>query len=300
MALDRRSVAIAALAVLAAAAVGVAAGALLGNPRETAGQVAGPTATASRSGTPAPTGVGIGGDRSPAPRIPVPLPPGPAVPVYVLGDTEAGARLYREFRPGGAAAAGDPVRAAVARLGEPPQDADYRSPWVQVPVSGLTRSGTDVTVRFGGAPRLRAGEAEITVQQVVHTVTAADPRVKRVRVIAPGPTAGLGTAPLSRARPLDVLAPVWLLTPTDGGRAGRRVVLTGTASVFEATVSIEARQGARVVARTFATASAGAPDRGEWTATVTLPPGDYVLAAFEASARDGGALAVDTKRVTVG
>ena len=130
-------------------------------------------------------------------------------------------------------------------------------------------------------------------------MTAADPKVKRVRVVAPGLPAAL-TGPLPRARQLDVLAPVWLLTPTDGGRAGRRVVLTGTASVFEATVTIEARQGARVVATTFATASAGAPDRGEWTATVALPPGDYLLAAFEVSARDGAKVALDTKRVTVG
>jgi Immunoglobulin-like domain of bacterial spore germination/Sporulation and spore germination len=292
MAVDRRSVAIAVLAVLAVTAGGVAVGALMGGARRTAGQPVAPTST-----TPAPAGVA---GPSLATRVPVPLPTGPAVPVYVLGDTEAGARLYREFRSGGAVAAGDPVRAAVRLLGEPPQDPDYRTPWQQVPVAGLTRSGADVTVRFGDAPRLsHARDSKIAVQQVVHTVTAADTKVKRVRVIAPGLPAELTARPLGRAGQLDVLAPVWLLTPSDGGRAGRRVVLTGTASVFEATVSIEARQGARVVARTFATASVGAPERGEWTATVTLPPGDYVLAAFEASARDGTELSTDTKRVKV-
>ena len=293
MAVDRRSVAIAVLAVLAATAGGVAVGALTGDSRRTAGQAAAPTAAT----TAAPTGIA---GPAPATRVPAPLPTGPTVPVYVLGNTEAGARLYRELRSGGAAAAGDPVRAAVRMLGEPPQDPDYRTPWLQVPVTALTRSGTDVTVRFGDAPRLsHAGDTQVAVQQVVHTVTAADTKVKRVRVIAPGLPAKLTAAPLGRARQLDVLAPVWLLTPTDGGRATRRVVLTGTASVFEATVNVEARQGARVVAKTFATASAGAPERGEWTATVTLPPGDYVLAAFEVSARDGTELSTDTKRITV-
>jgi hypothetical protein len=32
---------------------------------------------------------------------------------------------------------------------------------------------------------------------------------------------------------------------------------------------------------------------------VTLPPGDYMLAAFEVSARDGTKLSTDTKRITV-
>jgi hypothetical protein len=294
MAVDRRSVAIAVLAVLAATATGVAAGALMGGSRRTAGQASVP------AGSPTPEPTGIAGP-GPATRIPVPLPTGPDVPVYVLGNTESGARLYREFRSGGATATRDPVRAAVRLLGEPPRDPDYRTPWLRVPVTALTRSGPDVTVRFADAPRLlHAGDSTVAVQQVVHTVTAADTKVERVRVIAPGLPAGLTAGPLGRARQLDVLAPVWLLTPADGARAARRVVLTGTASVFEATVTVEARQGTRVVAKTFATASAGAPERGGWTATVTLPPGDYLLAAFEVSARDGTELSTDTKRITVG
>jgi hypothetical protein len=69
--------------------------------------------------------------------------------------------------------------------------------------------------------------------------------------------------------------------------------------VFEASVAIEVRSGASVAARTTATASAGAPDRGDWSATVTLPPGDYTVAAYEESAKDGSRQFVDTKRVKV-
>lgn len=294
MAFDRRSVAIVLVLLLAAGALGVAAGALLGGGRTSGGQ-ARPASATDPGGAPS-SSIDA---RQGAPKIPAPLPTGPPVPVYVLGSTEAGARLYREFRAGGAAAAADPVRAALAALGEPPADPDYRTPWAGVPATA-TRAGADVTVTFAAAPRLgAAGEAGLAVQQVVHTVTAADTAVKRVRVVAPGLPAALSSAPVGRAGQLDVLAPVWLLTPVDGGTAGRTVTLSGTASVFEATVSVEARRGADVVARAVATASTGAPGRGEWTATVTLRPGDYVLAAYEVSAKDGSRLAVDTKRVTV-
>jgi hypothetical protein len=96
-----------------------------------------------------------------------------------------------------------------------------------------------------------------------------------------------------------VLAPVWLLDPVDGGTAGSRLTVSGTASVFEATVGVEVRRGAEVLARTTTTASAGAPGRGEWIATLSVPPGSYLVAAYELSADDGTEVAVDTKRVTV-
>lgn len=292
MAFDRRTVVIAVLAVLAASAVGVAVGALADNDEDA------PPRTDSTG--PAPTGSPDGISETIAPSA---TPTGRAVPVYLLGDTEAGPRLYREFRvvagPAGPAGA-DPARLAATALGTPAADPDYRSAWAGVATTALSRSGTDATVTFAGAPELTApGDAGMAVQQVVYTVTAADPRLKRVRVVAPGLPAALTAAPLARAAQLAVLAPVWLLSPADGADSGRRVVLKGTASVFEASVGIEVRRGAEVAVRTVATASSGAPERGEWTATVTLPPGDYTVAAFEVSAKDGSRLAVDTKRVTV-
>jgi len=288
MALDRRSVAIGVLVLLAAAAVGVAAGAVLSERSTTAGR-AGPVGTTTAVPAPAPATT----------VAPAPAPSGPTVPVYVLGDTEGGPRLYREFRRSADGEA-DAVESATAGLADTPADPDYRTPWTGVRVLRLSRSGQDATVEFAGAPRLSGpAEAGLAVQQVVHTVTAADPRVKRVRVVAPGLPASLTWAPVSRAAQLDVLAPIWLLSPADRGRAGRRLVLRGTASVFEATVNVEVRRGADVVAKATATATVGAPDRGDWTAAVTLPPGDYVLAAYEVSAKDGSRVSVDTKRVTV-
>lgn len=279
--------------LLTAAGLGVAAGALFGGqdgrPGRPAAAVGTTTSAAPTTGAPVP-------GRS-ATKIPAPLPGGDPVPVYVLGETSLGPRLYREFRPGGGT--GDPVAPALAGLAEPPADPDYRTPWLGVAASAA-RAGAVVTVTLSGAPALRsAGEAAVAVQQVVYTVTAADRTVTRVRVLAPGLPAALTAAAVPRAAPAGVVAPVWLLTPVDGADAGAPLAVSGTASVYEATVSVEVRRGDTVVARATATASVGAPGRGDWSTSVAVPAGDYTVAAFEVSEKDGSAVAVDTKRVRV-
>jgi hypothetical protein len=262
--------------------------------RTTAGRPADTALTGPATASPTP-GSPLGPQRT-ATRIPAPLPGGPArIPVYVLGPAGTGSRLYREFRSGDRA---DPVRAAVAGLAAAPADPDYRSPWLGVP-SSVTRAGTTATVTFSAAPKVTGADAAVAVQQVVYTVTAADTAVTTVRVVAPGLPAALTATAVGRGPQLDLLAPVWLLDPVDGGAAGTRMTVSGTASVFEATVSIEVRRGSDVVARTTATASVGAPGRGDWTASLSLPAGDYVIAAYEASEKDGSRVGVDTKRVTV-
>ena len=287
MAVDGRTGALVAVLLLGAGAVGVGAGVLFGGDERTAGRPADVALTGAVPSTTPPLRT--------AAKIPAPLPGGKPVPVYVLGETGLGPRLYREFRAGTPATVADPVAAALAGLAEAPADPDYRSPWLGVPAKA-TRAGAVVTVTFAGAPDLGPADAALAVQQVVWTVTAADPAVKRVRVAAPGLPAA---APAGRAEQAGVLAPVWLLDPVDGAAMAGAMTVSGTASVFEATVSVEVRRGTDVVARATATASVGAPGRGDWKATMAVPPGDYVVAAYEVSAKDGSRLAVDTKRVTV-
>lgn len=293
MALDRRTGVVVLALLVAAGGIGVGAGALVGN-RTTPGR----PADAALTGTvPAsPTAGSSRGPQRPGTRIPAPLPGGTArAPVYVLGGSGAAARLYREFRSGDRA---DPVRAAVAGLAAAPADPDYHSPWLGVP-SSVTRAGATATVTFATGPALGGATPAVAVQQVVYTVTAADTAVTKVRVVAPGLPAALTATAVGRGSQLDLLAPVWLLDPADGGAAGTRMTVSGTASVFEATVTVEVRRGSSVVARTVATASVGAPGRGDWTATMSVPAGDYVIAAYEASGKDGSPVGVDTKRVTV-
>ena len=275
---ERRTAVVVVLMLLGAGGVGVAAGALMGRSDRTA-----------QSSAQDVLGAGPSASRTP---VAAPAPGGRAVPVYALGPTAAGPRLYREFR---ASAAADPIEGAVAGLAVAPSDPDYRSPWLGLPAR-VSRSGTTATVTFDRAPALAGASAQLAAQQVVYTVTAADPRIRAVRVVAPGLLAAAATA---RAAAAGVLAPVWLLDPVDGGTAGSRLTVSGTASVVEAAVGVEVRHGGEVLARATATASAGAPGRGEWTATLSVPPGSYVVAAFERSAKDGAEVAVDTKRVTV-
>ena len=96
-----------------------------------------------------------------------------------------------------------------------------------------------------------------------------------------------------------MLGPVWLLTPTQGQTVTGVLKLSGVATVFEGTVSIDITKNGRLVKRTFTTASIGAPGRGTWHKTVVLAPGTYVVEAYESSAKDGSKTFVDSKTVTI-
>jgi spore germination protein GerM len=227
---------------------------------------------------------------------------------YVVDVPPAGPRLYREFtrRPETA----EPVRDAVEQmLTRTADDPDYRSLWPDgVEVLSVRVVGDLATVDLSGlAAKGSAGAAfeSASVQQLVHTVTSADREVRRVQLLVEGePRETLWghvdvRQPVSRAPQAEVLGPVWLLTPEHGGTLARGDDFGGSASVFEATVSWEWRRDGEVVAEGFSTAEEGAPGRGEWAATVDVPPGRYELRAFESSAEDGRPLFVDSKDVTV-
>lgn len=227
--------------------------------------------------------------------------------VYWLGAAEEprGPKLYREFvrRPSSA----DPVRDAVeAMLSLEPSDPDYTSLWADgTTVRGVERDGTTAVVDLSEEARTNGGGSAfeaMTLQQLVHTVTAADPTLTAVRLEIEGrPVETLwGSAdasrPIPRAPAAETLGPVWIDVP-EGGTVSDE--FGGTATVFEATVSWELRQDGKVVQEGFSTATEGAPGRGEWTGEPDVPPGDYVLWAYESSAQDGSITWLDTKRVTV-
>ena len=233
-----------------------------------------------------------------------------AVAVYYLGETTNGPRLYREFhrRPATTAVIRDAVE---AMLTEKPDDSDYRSVWPEsTRLLGVALDGDLATVDLSREVRRASVGAAVeaaSLQQLVHTVTAAAPAVRRVQLhIAGGPSDTLWghadtSRPMSRADQVDVLAAVWLLQPTEGATVGRSLKIGGEATVFEATVSWQALSGSTVVAEGFATATEGGPGRGTWEATVNLPrAGTYELRAFESSAKDGRPTHVDDKQITVG
>jgi hypothetical protein len=223
--------------------------------------------------------------------------------VYYLRDGGKGPRLYREVHP--RPATSGVVRDAVtAMLSEKPLDGDYTSLWPRTTrVRGARISGTTAYVDLSADARRGSGggEAEaMSLQQLVHTVVAAAPAVKAVQLLVEGKVVPdlwghVDTRkPIAKGPQEEVLAPVWVLTTGVVGRGG---TFGGEATVFEATVSWELRRGSQVVKKGFTNASTGAPGRGTWSAKADVPPGDYVLRAYESSAEDGSELWVDDKPV---
>jgi hypothetical protein len=231
--------------------------------------------------------------------------------VYYVCDvackTTNGPQLYREFhrRP---ATTGVVRDAVTAMLTEPPQDEDYASLWPRTTrVLGVRLDGSTAVVDLSKEATTAGSGAAFegaSLQQLVWTATAADPKVKAVRLLVEGkPIDTLWghidtSRPMTREQPAEALGAVWILTPANG-RVARGGTFGGEASVFEATVSWELRQGARVVQEGHTNAAVGAPGRGPWSAKADVPPGDYVLRAFESSAEDGRETFVDDKPLTV-
>ncbi len=267
--------------LVAAAAVLLAVGAaLLFWPRGGTGQTAGPVASAS-GGSSASTSPSGTTEPTLAPR---------AVAAYVVGSSEGRSRLYREFAQSTVA---DPVQAAVNTMLSTPADPDYSTPWPAGTTATVQRSGAAVQVSLSADP---SGQADLAVQQVVYTVTGADTAVTAVTVETPAATYPNQV----RAPGVDVIAPVWLLSPTQGATVTSPVKLSGTAAVFEATVNwdILGADGT-VVKQGYATATVGAPDRGDWSASVVLTAGSYEARAFMLSPQDGRMQWIDSKTFTV-
>jgi hypothetical protein len=232
----------------------------------------------------------------PAPPAPPPTsaPPGlgstglvAILPVYYVGPdrltTEAGERverprLYREFAHLDALdrSPAAMTRAAVdAMFRRPPADPDYASAWpAQARVRSTRIDGDTVTVDLAGAGdavgrTLPAERARVAVQQLVWTATAAS-GAPAVRLLLDGRPAGTlfghvpGGGALRRAPLIEVVAPVWLIEPQDGGSALRQLTVHVAGSVFEATVRLQVRRGSStgtvVVDRTI-TLDAGRPPR---------------------------------------
>lgn len=63
--------------------------------------------------------------------------------------------------------------------------------------------------------------------------------------------------------------------------------MSGTASVFEATVFVQTVRNGRVIERKSVTASEGAPGRGTFVATMHASPGHLTVRVFSPSAVDG-------------
>jgi hypothetical protein len=240
------------------------------------------------------------------------------VPVYYLTDTPAGPRLVREFhrRP----VEGErTVEAAVEEaLSVAPLDPDYYSPWAGrgVSVGSAAEEGGTLTVDLAAQtpPRSRPADlgpeqAAVAVEQLIYTAQAALGQGNDVPVqltFGGNPVDQLLGVPvaegLAAGDPLQVQAPVWVTSPQDGDRVGRRFTVEGRGAFFEATVSWQLLSGGSVVDEGFTTARECCTLSPFRFTVAGVAPGDYVLRVYAAdqSGGEGGAEQEDTKRISVG
>ncbi|MCG5463496.1 GerMN domain-containing protein [Micromonospora sp. MED01] len=118
--------------------------------------------------------------------------------------------------------------------------------------------------------------------QVVWTLTQF-PSVRQVRLD--------GAAPVDRADYADLLPPIVVTGPIPGERVSAPLVVTGTATVFEATVSVRVLDaGGQTVATGFGTASCGSGCRGGYRVVIgwgTIREQRGTVEVYEVSADNG-------------
>jgi hypothetical protein len=278
-----------------------------GNPVDTSddvGPAAGPVAGKTPT-TPATTSAATG---SPTTQ---PAASGATLPVYYVGDTTHGPRLYREFHPAlGTNHEAEAVHDAVAGS---PDDPDYTSLWPQgTDVQTVQKSGDTIVVDLKGATLLHdrpAGmsqeQAQLSVQQVVYTAQAAFQDRAPVQLLLDGSNTdtvlGVPTSePLAQGAPEDVLAQVWIIDPAQDAHVPSGFTVSGLAATFEANVQWKLEQGGKIVKQGFTTAKECCT-MSPYSFTVDAPPGDYTLVVHDedASGGEGPGPWQDTKDISI-
>jgi hypothetical protein len=261
-------------------------------------------------------------DAGPARPAPTPTrtaetPSAHLVPLYAVGDTPRGPRLFREWDT--AFGPAEPLQDAVEVLLQPPADPDYRTLW---PSGSLEEAGFDgigadgqISLVVDAAARDRpagmsASDAELAVQQAVYTLQAAVGARAPVAFHIGGRPADrvLGIpvdGPVAQAPQTDVLSQVMISDPTEGRDVHGTFTARGTANSFEANVPWEVRdERGAVVLSGHATATGYGDRLYPWQARVDvsgLPSGFYTFVATtdDPSAGEGAGPDVDTRTIIV-
>jgi hypothetical protein len=136
-----------------------------------------------------------------------------------------------------------------------------------------------VTIANGTAKVELAHATDDEVAEIVYTLTQL-PSVQRVDVA--------GRTGLTRDDVASYVPPILVESPAAGATVTRTFRVSGSASVFEATLVVELIVQGQVASKQSVTASEGAPGRGTFTASVTSPsPGPARLVAYAPSAENG-------------
>ncbi len=251
---------------------------------------------------------------SPAPtQSTTPLGDSATVPVYYLIDTPNGLRLAREFQRT-EEAAGAAVAAVSRMLSQPAADPDYSSPWnAAARVRSVDVSDDVIRVDLTQDVReasVGAAAADLAVQQLVYTVTAALQQDLPVALLIEGEPAGelwghvVWDQPVSRAPALDVRLLVQINDPGEGVSVPASFTVTGEAATFEANLPWKILDGSGAVVQQGSgmTAEGQTLAPFEFRIDFTGAPGSYVLQIEEDDPSDGegGPVMIDDKSITIG
>jgi hypothetical protein len=135
-----------------------------------------------------------------------------------------------------------------------------------------------VRIRAGTATVGRAKATDAEEAEIVYTLTQFR-TIRRVDVA--------GRRGLTRTDFASYVPPIFVETPPPGAAVADAFQVSGTASVFEATLVVQSVRAGRVLERKTVTASEGAPGRGSFDTTLTATPGRLTVQAFAPSAVDG-------------
>jgi hypothetical protein len=261
-----------------------------------------PTTTAGASSSASPPGNGtVSAAASPSGQRPTAAPTqGPAREIGLQAWFSRNGKLFVTERT--VPATTGVGRAALDRLLTGPSAAENAAALrSQIPAGttllGLRTSAGIATADLSSSFESAASRSAmpLRIAQVVYTLTQF-PTVTGVRfaINGQGKTVIGGVpvqSPQTRAMYRGYLPAITVQSPVIGAQVGNPVTVSGTADVFEATVSVRILDSAgHEIARTFTTASCGTGCRGDYSVTVSYSvprtaPGTIVV--FESSAKDG-------------
>ena len=220
-----------------------------------------------------------------------------AVPLYFVGDTPQGPRLFREFQQ---VEADNPVDEALAIVvAGAADDPDYRSllpEGTPTLVQGDTSQaiGVNIPVEWMDRPDgMSAKEANLAIQQLVYTVQGALQTRAPVEFFTDGlsPVLGVDKSEFKAAPQNDVLAFVNVTQPQQNSEPGATFTASGVANSFEATVPWHVLDASgTTVLEGFATADGWGDHLYPWQSEVdasALPPGTYTFVAMTDDPSDG-------------
>lgn len=234
------------------------------------------------------------------------------VPVYFVGETPQGEKLFREFRK---VEADNPADEALALMtAGDALDPDYDSVYPDGSFAGVEIGSDAITVQlpddtWASPDSMSEDDARLAAQQLVYTLQGIAQARLPVEVQldgAPADLFGLG-GELSNEPEIDVRALVNVTVPEEGATVSGSFTASGVSSSFEATTPWEIRQGGpdgTVVKKGFATAEGWMDKLYPWETEVDvsgLEPGDYTFVAMtdDPSGGEGRGPTEDSKAITV-